>query len=78
MADALASGASARKGVWVQVPPSAPKIPNATAFGIFTSSLFTLHFSLTFPALSGFLERISNSEEVSYAARAVLQDQRLL
>ena len=25
MADALASGASARKGVWVQVPPSAPK-----------------------------------------------------
>ena len=63
MADALASGASARKGVWVQVPPSAPKIPNATALGIFTYSLFTFHSSLTFPALSGFLEGISNSEE---------------
>ena len=63
MADALASGASARKGVWVQVPPSAPKIPNATAFGIFTSSLFTFHSSLTSSALPGFLERISNNEE---------------
>ena len=28
MADALASGASARKGVWVQVPPSAPDNDN--------------------------------------------------
>ena len=63
MADALASGASARKGVWVQVPPSAPKIPNATVFGIFTSSLFTLHFSLISSALPGFLDGIGNSEE---------------
>ena len=32
MADALASGASARKGVRVQVPPSAPKAPIFGAF----------------------------------------------
>ena len=63
MADALASGASARKGVWVQVPPSAPKIPNATAFGIFTYYIFAIHSSLTSSACPGFLEGIGNSEE---------------
>ena len=63
MADALASGASARKGVWVQVPPSAPKIPNATAFGIFTYYIFVIHSSLTSSACPGFLEGIGNSEE---------------
>ena len=63
MADALASGASARKGVWVQVPPSAPKIPNATAFGIFPYSLFVFHSSFISPAFTGFLEGISNSEK---------------
>ena len=30
----------------VRLPYPAPKIPNANAFGIFTYSLFTLHFSL--------------------------------
>ena len=46
MADALASGASARKGVWVQVPPSAPKSPECNRvrdfyFFLIHSSLFT-------------------------------------
>ena len=34
----------------------APKIPNAPAFGIFTSSLFTFHYSLNPTACPGFLE----------------------
>lgn len=36
--------------------PPAPKIPNANAFGIFTYSLFTIHFSLNPTAYPGFLE----------------------
>ena len=35
LADALDSGSSEVKLIWVQVPSSAPKIPNAFAFGIF-------------------------------------------
>ena len=34
LADALASGASVRKDVWVQVPPSAPR--KARFFGLFS------------------------------------------
>ena len=35
----------------------APEIPKANAFGIFTYSLFTIHFSLNPTAYPGFLER---------------------
>ena len=42
LADALDSGSSGSNTVWVQVPSPAPKIPNASAFGIFHFSLFTL------------------------------------
>ena len=52
MADALASGASARKGVWVQVPPSAPKQDNPNllligegfGFFVFFERFETTHF----------------------------------
>ena len=35
LADALDSGSSGSNTVWVQVPSPAPKIPNASALGIF-------------------------------------------
>ena len=41
-----------------------PKIPNAKAFGIFTYSLFTLHYSLfTHPHIRDFWKVRSNSEK---------------
>ena len=46
LADALDSGSSGSDTVGVQVPSSAPKIPNAKVFGIFTYSLFIIHSSL--------------------------------
>ena len=45
MADALASGASDRKVVWVQVPSPAPEIPRCKhSEGLFYFSLLTEHF----------------------------------
>ena len=35
LADALDLGSSVRKDVWVQVPPSAPKIKDPQAAGLF-------------------------------------------
>ena len=43
--------------VWVRFPSPAPKIPNASAFGIFTSSLFTR------PRIRDFWQVISNNEK---------------
>ena len=67
LADETDSKSVAGNSVWVRPPPPAPKIPNATAFGIFTSYLLLLTyyfllitsslFPLPFLSLfSGFLE----------------------
>ena len=50
--------------VWVRVPPPAPKIPNATAFGIFTYYFFTIPSSFPRPVsgIFGKKEVIGNKE----------------
>ena len=57
MADALASGASVRKDVRVQVPPSAPgKVPIPLGFGTFLRFNFPLFCFTTFYDKSDFIK----------------------
>ncbi len=47
LADALDLGSSVRKDVWVQVPPSAPKIKDPLIAGLFHLAEFVLLFQCT-------------------------------
>ena len=76
MADALASGASVRKDVGVQVPPRAPNLSTGTHVGKSTERL-SFHLSIQNHSHKNFtvkLFRIMHSKFVRYNDNHVVQE----